>query len=57
MASCHELKVGQVLVCEDCGLELKVVKACEECSEEEGECSLAECQFQCCGEEMKVKEG
>lgn len=56
MASCHEMKLGQVYVCEECGLELKVVKECEECGTEEGECSLADCIFQCCGEEMKLKE-
>ena len=56
MPSCHQMKLGQVYVCEDCGLELKVVKECEECGEEEGECTLADCAFQCCGEEMKLKE-
>jgi hypothetical protein len=56
MASCHEMKLGQVYVCEDCGLELKVVKECEECGTEEGECTLTDCSFKCCGEEMKLKE-
>ncbi len=28
MASCHEMKMGQVYVCEGCGLELQVVKEC-----------------------------
>lgn len=51
--SCHDLKKGQVLVCGDCGLELKVKKACN-CEEEEtGACS--EGGFTCCGGEMKVK--
>jgi len=56
MASCHEMKLGQVYVCEDCGLELKVVKECEECGTDEAECTLADCTFKCCGEEMKLKE-
>ena len=47
MPSCHQMKLGQVYVCEDCGLELKVVKECE--------CTLADCEFKCCGEEMKLK--
>ena len=55
MASCHQMKLGQVYVCEECGLELEVVKECEECGEE-GECTLVECEFKCCGEEMKLKE-
>ena len=28
MTSCVEMKVGQVYVCPDCGVELQVVKAC-----------------------------
>ena len=54
MPSCHQMKLGQVYVCEECGLELEVVKECQECGEEE-ECTLADCTFQCCGEEMKLK--
>jgi len=30
MANCHEVELGQVYVCEDCGLQLKVVGECEE---------------------------
>ena len=56
MPSCHQMKLGQVYACEDCGLELEVVKECEECGTEEGECTIADCTFQCCGEEMKLKE-
>jgi hypothetical protein len=47
---CSEMKLGQVYVCKDCGLELKVVRACD-C---EGEsCSCAD--LKCCGEGMKLK--
>jgi hypothetical protein len=55
MPSCHAMKLGQIYVCGECGLELQVVKECEECGEE-GECGLEECTFECCGEEMKLKE-
>ena len=56
MASCHEMKLGDVYVCEDCGLELKVIKECQECSDEEAACGcVEECKFACCGEEMKKK--
>jgi hypothetical protein len=56
MASCHEMKLGQVYVCEECGLELKVIKECEECGTEESGCTIADCTFKCCGEEMMLKE-
>ncbi|KQM12469.1 hypothetical protein AOA80_01975 [Methanomassiliicoccales archaeon RumEn M1] len=58
MPSCHEMKMNQVYVCEDCGLELKVVKECEEC----GTTAPAEtcgcvqgCSFDCCGSPMKLQ--
>jgi hypothetical protein len=50
--NCSNLKDGQVLVCESCGLELKVVNECKEDS-----CSTG-CigDMDCCGETMKLKE-
>lgn len=51
MVTCHELKKGDKLVCSECGLELKITKACN-CSEE-GACHDA--GFSCCGGEMKKK--
>jgi len=57
MVSCHEMKLDQVYVCEECGLELKVVSECREAGTPEEECS---CQvhggFECCGEPLKLKE-
>jgi hypothetical protein len=55
MTSCHEMKLGQVYMCEDCGLELKVIKECQECGTDESECTLDDCAFKCCGQEMKLK--
>jgi hypothetical protein len=55
MTDCHNLKEGDVLVCEGCGLELKVVKACDECGTEEKECGCCPCTFACCDDDMKVK--
>jgi hypothetical protein len=52
--SCHDLKKGDVLVCEECGLELKVNKACN-CGEEEETGACTEGGFTCCGGPMKVK--
>jgi len=57
MPSCHEMKLGDVYVCEDCGLELKVVNECDECGTDAAECGCEEpCVFECCGEELKLKE-
>ena len=53
MMSCHDLKKGEVLVCEECGLELKVTKSCDCGEEESGACS--EGGFSCCGLNMKKK--
>ncbi len=52
MTGCNELKKGDVITCEDCGLELTVTKACD-CSTGEGSCSAE--GFSCCGDEMKKK--
>jgi hypothetical protein len=50
------MKLGQVYVCEECGLELKVVKECRECGEDAADCDCAEpCTFSCCGEALKLK--
>ena len=56
MPSCHEMKLGEVYVCEGCGLELKVVKQCKDCGEDAADCACQEhCDFKCCGKPMKVK--
>jgi hypothetical protein len=55
MAHCHEMKAGQIFVCEDCGLELTVTKECTECSEEGEECCSGDCIFSCCGSDLVLK--
>lgn len=52
--SCHELKKDDVLVCEECGLEMKVTKACH-CGDEESGAACSDQGFTCCGGPMKVK--
>jgi hypothetical protein len=43
-------------VCEECGLELQVVKECEECGTSAETCECKEhCRFECCGEPLKLK--
>jgi hypothetical protein len=56
MIHCHDMKVGEIYVCKDCGLELQVVKACRDAEAPEQSCSCTPCQFTCCGEELVRKE-
>jgi hypothetical protein len=55
MLKCGDMKVGQVLTCGECGLELQVVKECDSCSGEDATCSEETCTFECCGRELLVK--
>lgn len=56
MTTCHDMEIGQVYVCEDCGLELEVVSECDECGADPESCDCPPCQFICCGEPLKLKE-
>lgn len=56
MTSCGDMKVGEVYVCKDCGLEIEVKKSCncptEVCEPmKDGAC----CDFECCGSPMEKK--
>ncbi|MBN2392837.1 MAG: hypothetical protein JXR84_19050 [Anaerolineae bacterium] len=56
MPSCHDMKLGEIYVCEACGLELQVVKECKECGESAEDCECeSHCSFECCGEPIKLK--
>lgn len=59
MASCREMELGEVYMCAECGLEVKVVAECKEvgtpatdlpCHSEGEECTLS-----CCGKELVKK--
>ncbi len=52
MANCGEMKKGDVYVCKDCGLELRVEKTCNCGSGSAQSCTVP---LQCCGQEMKKK--
>jgi len=56
MAHCHNMKVGEVYACNDCGLELQVIKACKDVDTPEDSCACTPCQFVCCGAELVKKE-
>jgi len=59
MLSCHDMRKGQVYTCEDCGLELKVVKECDEAGTPAEDCAChtdkSTCAFSCCGQELTLK--
>ena len=57
MVNCHDMKLDQVYICDDCGLELKVIAECKECGTTDESCGCDEhCDFACCGIPMKLKE-
>ena len=59
MASCHEMKRGEVYVCEGCGLELQVMAECEHAGIPAEECAChvdgGECAIVCCGRPLVKK--
>jgi hypothetical protein len=57
MVNCRDMKLGDVYTCEDCGLELKVVKECEDTGTGAEECACTTaCGFECCGSPLTPKE-
>jgi len=38
MPNCHEMRKGEIYVCEDCGLELQVISECKEVGTPASEC-------------------
>jgi hypothetical protein len=55
MVHCHDMKLGQVYVCEECGLELKVEKICTANSGHPKGVSCTRCVHVCCNKDMKLK--
>ena len=52
MADCTDLKQGDTVVCESCGLELNVSKSCSCATDQE---VRATPPLKCCGKEMVKK--
>ena len=48
------MKMDQVYMCRECGLEMKVVKECTECGTG-NECGCGPCTFVCCDRDMSLK--
>ena len=59
MLSCHDMKKGDVYVCEECGLELQVTAECKEADTPADECDCytdaSACTFSCCGKDLLKK--
>ena len=59
MLSCSDMKEGDVYTCEECGLELQVVKECKdtETSGDKHACTPGggTCSFSCCGKDLVKK--
>jgi len=59
MSNCHEMKKGDIYYCEDCGIELQVVKECSHADIPASDCKChAEGEsggFICCNKLLKKK--
>jgi len=60
LPTCHEMKKGEIYVCEECGLAFQVIKECKDVGVPVAECGCHEsaenaCTFSCCGKEMVKK--
>jgi len=60
MPNCHEMREGEIYVCEECGIEVKVVKECQEVGAPAAGCEHGDpgddhCAFRCCGADLKKK--
>jgi hypothetical protein len=59
MANCHEMKQNEIYTCAACGIELKVVKECQDPVAGSGDCgchpAANPCTFSCCGVELTKK--
>jgi len=53
--NCHDMRKGDVLVCEGCGLELQVTKECKDCGEPASACECGPCTFVCCDKELEIR--
>ncbi len=59
MSSCHDMKKGEIYVCEECGLELKVIAECQDVETPDDECCCHDegekCEISCCGKGLVKK--
>ena len=50
---CGDMKKGQIYVCEDCGMELEVIKECTCGQEDACTCTPDQCELKCCDKPLK----
>ena len=58
MANCHDMKVDEVYTCPDCGIELKVIKTCDNSDTPSEKCGCHDEKdggFSCCGKPLVLK--
>ena len=59
MTSCRDMKLGDLYVCEGCGIELQVVKECKDHGTAVDDCACHDdndpCSFSCCGASLIKK--
>jgi len=55
MVHCHDMNIGQIYVCKECGLELKVEKNCSTDSKHPKGVSCVNCMHVCCGKDMVLR--
>jgi hypothetical protein len=55
MASCGDMKKGDIYYCKGCGLELTVTKECKDCGKPGLACACGPCTLICCNEALQLK--
>jgi len=58
MSSCNDMKKGEIYICDDCGIELQVIKECEHSESDDGSsCNWCgnNCGFTCCDKPLRRK--
>ncbi|MGA1868387.1 MAG: hypothetical protein ACMUJM_07550 [bacterium] len=59
MPGCHDMKKGEIYMCEDCGMELQVIKECKDIETDAAECGChiedETCSIECCGKPLIKK--
>ena len=57
MSSCHDMAKGEVYTCAKCGLELQVLRECDNKGKADCECHEEgeDCSFSCCGQPLTKK--
>ena len=60
MPNCHDMRKGEIYVCEGCGLELQVINECKEVGTPASECGCHTSDeipdFTCCEKPLVKKE-